>query len=335
MVRPLLTRLLPPHLDWIQVEITTSCNCLCIYCPSAVGRASLEPHHMRFESFKKLVPSFRNASMVHLQGWGEPLLHPDFFAMATLAKEADCLVGTTTNGMLLDADTICRILDTGIDLISVSLAGASRINDAVREGSEIQQILQSIRRIDRAKKERGLEKPIINIAYMLLRSHISELRKLPEILRGCGVCQIVISTLDFVPVSSLQREVVSESDSDGFEQLLSLLQEVDKACTELGIAFHCPVTTRATNPTCAENAQNALFVAADGSVSPCVYANLRLEGLQALRRAGVADRLTFGNIHEETLSEIWWKSPYRRFRNSLFTTNPPQACRNCPKLGRY
>jgi MoaA/NifB/PqqE/SkfB family radical SAM enzyme len=54
--------------------------------------------------------------MVHLQGWGEPLLHRQFFEIVARAKKAGCRVGTTTNGILLDRAEIGKLDESGIDI---------------------------------------------------------------------------------------------------------------------------------------------------------------------------------------------------------------------------
>ena len=98
-----LNPLLRPRLDWIQVEVTSYCNAACVYCPHTVYQGHWASRHLPLTTFAKLLPALARARLVYLQGWGEPLLHPDFFNMVALAKQAGCRVGTTTNGMLLDA----------------------------------------------------------------------------------------------------------------------------------------------------------------------------------------------------------------------------------------
>ena len=66
-----------PTLDWVQVEVTTSCNGSCIYCPRTLMSKHWKNRHMPIELFYELVSFLRHTHLVYLQGWGEPLLRND------------------------------------------------------------------------------------------------------------------------------------------------------------------------------------------------------------------------------------------------------------------
>jgi MoaA/NifB/PqqE/SkfB family radical SAM enzyme len=78
---------------------------------------------MPIELFRKLITAFRKTALVYLQGWGEPFIHPQFIEMLQIVKEADCLVGTTTNGTLLSRETIEKMVSQGLDLIEFPWQG--------------------------------------------------------------------------------------------------------------------------------------------------------------------------------------------------------------------
>jgi len=205
-----LLLLFNPRLDWIQVEVSSFCNASCLYCPHTVFQHMWINQHMPLVAFQKLLPALSRAKLVYLQGWGEPFLNPDFFQMLKLAKEAECKVGTSTNGMLLDDKIIKQLIDIGIDVIAFSLAGIDENNDIVREGTRIKTVIDAIKSINREKRRAEVALPAINIAYMLLRSRIQDLLKMPSQLKELGINQIVISTLDFIP----NREMASRYQND-------------------------------------------------------------------------------------------------------------------------
>ncbi len=321
--------------DWIQVEVTTHCNAACIYCPRTVYRERWQDRHFSLEVFRKLAPAFRKTRHVHLQGWGEPFLNPHFFEMVAVAKSAGCNVGTTTNAMLLNRDRISLLLESGIDLVAVSLAGSGEENDRIRRGTNISRVLNAIRVLSEEKRRRGLQAPLIHIAYMLFRSGLQGLRDLLPLVRDLGVSTMVISTLDFVASEELMPEVLRPQDPSDYDRWRALLDEVAARGEEQGIGVHYhlphPAERRAN---CTENVQGALCISADGTVTPCVYTNLELPGCfyfagaekRAYRRAA------YGNAGAKPLSEIWRRREYREFRASFRKGDLSPQCRGCPKL---
>jgi radical SAM protein with 4Fe4S-binding SPASM domain len=69
--------------------------------------------------------------MICLTG-GEPLLHPDFFKIASRATELGFMCGITTNATLIDKDTAEKIYESGIRAVSVSLDGIREMHDWFR-----------------------------------------------------------------------------------------------------------------------------------------------------------------------------------------------------------
>jgi MoaA/NifB/PqqE/SkfB family radical SAM enzyme len=337
--------------DWIQVEITSDCNAACIYCPRTLYKDRWLDRHLPLETFKKLVPAFSEVRHVHLQGWGEPFLHPDFFEMVAIAKGAGCRVGTTTNGMLLNREKIEKVVKSKIDIIAFSLAGTGEENDRIRKGTRLAKVVEAMRALSEEKQRRRVETPAIHVAYMLFQSGIENLRNLPHLLEGCGVSDVVISFLDFIPCEELQSEVIAPATKAEHEELRSCLEEVKKEGRLLHLHVHHPLESMGEGKGectenvhgctenvhgCTENVQRAVCLASDGSVSPCVYMNMQVPGAcyvpQGEKRQ--YERMVFGNIQEKSLRKIWQERGYAAFRNSFRNGELSSHCVSCPKLGR-
>jgi MoaA/NifB/PqqE/SkfB family radical SAM enzyme len=324
-----------PRFDWIQVEITSDCQAACIYCPRTAYRDCWPNQYLPLDSFKKLEPAFAHSRMVHLQGWGEPFLHPDFFSMAAIAKAAGCRVGTTTNGMLLKPDLITRIVTVPLDTLAFSLAGTDSNNDKIRKGTNLRIVLETIRAVDREKKRVNSQKPFIHIAYMLFRSRIEDLDQLPSLLQGQGIDQVVISTLDFVSEPDLEFEIIRPTPTEEYKNLEQRLQDVVQAGLKKGLPIHFNLpSAQGRRRECTENVGRALCVASDGSVTPCVFTNLQIPGGEYLHQGKIKcyERLVFGNINLESLTDIWRKKDYRYFRGSFRHHHLASPCQGCPKF---
>ncbi|HTF98962.1 MAG TPA: radical SAM protein [Nitrospirota bacterium] len=326
MLSDFLRSLRAPAFDWIQVEVTSFCNASCNYCPHTVFRDAWTSRHMTLETFKRLTPAFKKTKLVYLQGWGEPFLNPDFFRMAGIAKHAGCRVGTTTNGIVLDKDTIDRIIRTGLDVLTFSLAHTEPCSDFIRTGARLDMVLAKIRMTAAAKRLAGADKPAVHVAYLLLRSNREEVKKLPELLKGLGVDQVVISTLDLPLSPELEREAFFPRTEEEYEELQSVLEAVRIEGEHAGIPIHYQIGYAGRRRVlCSENIEEAVVIAANGDVHPCVFMNLSAPDAQP-------DRLTFGNINNQPLDDIWRTKAYRRFRKSFYQDRLSPRCLRCSKM---
>jgi MoaA/NifB/PqqE/SkfB family radical SAM enzyme len=347
----------PFKLDWIQIEVSSCCNASCVYCPAALFRDQEVNRHMSLETFKKLVPAFSKTKMIHLQGWGEPLLNPDFFEMLRLATAPGLQVGTTTNGTCLDGDMVERLVRSGIDTVGFSLASVGDHNDGIRKGTKIENVLESLREVKRIKEALSVSNPSVHIAYMLLRSGLDELARLPDIFQGLGLDQIVISTLDFVLSPELAGEQLLPADESEYQDLKERLDFVVRSGQERGLHIHYRLATpvssdkpdlvalqdgemlspfvlsNAVRPACTENVLRSVFITANGDASPCVYSNIPAREAEYVKH-GVAktyQRLTFGNVNHQSLEAIWRSRPYAAFRRAYQRRDFEGLCADCVK----
>jgi len=324
-----------PHLDWIQVEISSYCNARCTYCPHYAFRANWQSRLLSLEVFQNLVAAFGKTRLVYLQGWGEPFMHPHFFEMLKIAKAAGCAVGTTTNGTLLDRKMVEKLVEQGLDVIGFSLAGVNEKNDQIRQGTQIRKVLRCIEEIRRTKEKYGTENPEIHIAYMLLRSGLDDLLKLPEFLRNSGAAQTVVSSLSYVVSPEMEREAVLASGEAEYLELKERLLEVKQEAVKQGADIHFHMVSPQQNYfSCSENIPKAVVVGSDGSLAPCVMKQIPLRGVNYHIINGqkhLQQNLSFGNMQQQSLKSIWHQEDYRLFTRQFRSGNTPAACRNCLK----
>lgn len=341
--------------DWLQVEVSSQCHASCVYCPTAIYRQNNSNLLMEMETFQKLVPAFSQTRLVYLQGWGEPFLNPHFFEMVRMAKTAGCQVGMTTNGMFVNDDKLLEIANSGVDIVTLSLAGCLETNDAIRKGTRLAQVLKITQRLKQLKEQNGRTGPDVHIAYMLLRSGLEEVEQLPRLLEGSGVSQVVISTLDFIPSPNLEAEALIPSSQEEYTGLRARLDGVVAAGKRSGIDIYYQLVAPGNNeivdanstpgeldftvllpvsqPSCTENIQRSAFVSASGDVSPCVFTHLPVKSAEELasKMGKLYQPMIFGNVHEHPLEAIWQSKGYRAFRHSHRAHALQANCRCCLK----
>lgn len=321
-----------PWLDWIQIEITSRCNAACIYCPRTVYSSDWINRELPWDTFMSLAPIFAKTKMVHLQGWGEPLLHQRFFDMVSTAKRAGAQVGTTSNGMLLNDQNIDRLIASGIDTVALSLAGTEEKNDRIRSGTQIRKVLQAAAQLHLRKTALRTDSPKVNVAYLLLRSQLADIEGIIPMFQGKGLNNIIISTLDFVPGPELEGESLIPRTESEYNEIKLILDRLVRDGERAGLSIHYQLASPEPQvPGCPENVERALFISADGSVSPCAFTNIPASGLYWREGKGCAyNRMLFGSIKDSSVPVIWLSRRYSEFRNS-FTASPEAFCRTCPK----
>jgi MoaA/NifB/PqqE/SkfB family radical SAM enzyme len=329
-----LARWLAPRLAWLQIEVTSHCNAGCRYCPHTLYRQDWQARHLPWPVFQSLVPVFRRTDLVYLQGWGEPLLHPDFFSMVALARQAGCRVGTTTNATLLTEEVIHRLVASGLDILAFSLTGLGARHDYWRAGTSFQHVMAALRGVAQEKRRQGRETPQVHVAYLLLRSGLGDLADLPQALSGLGISQVVVSTLDLVASPELRPEAWKLASPAELQELSQQLAAVVQAGAQRGLTIHPPVLALGPPPVCPENILRAAVISAQGDVAPCVYRNLPSQRGYSYQHhlPQPLPTVHFGNIQEQPFWTIWQQQAYRAFRRAWSQGQPPAACRSCLRI---
>jgi len=103
------------------VETTNYCNLHCIMCNRDLMTRKLG--HMEFSCFKKIVDeSATFLDRMELQMWGEPLMNPEIFKFIDYSKSKNVkVVRLSTNGILLGKENSRRIIDSKVDVLTISL----------------------------------------------------------------------------------------------------------------------------------------------------------------------------------------------------------------------
>lgn len=315
------------EIGFLQVEISSYCTGKCVYCPHTVSAGNWKSRYMKSETFANLWPLMCRASRVHLQGWGEPFLHPHFMDFTKLALRAGCQVSTTTCGLYMNEAVALQIVDSGIDVIAFSLAGTSTLSNKARDGIPFDQVANAVQLLQSVRKSRQAVHLEIHLAYLLLASNLTALWDLPELMNDWGVHATIISTLEY-NISSPQfaSEAFLPHELDKIQAARAVINDITVKARATGKEIYASLPDPAPSLQCREQAQNSLYVDAEGVISPCVFLNIPTKEQSPGQKTK-----TFGSVNVEKPLTIWAKSEYRAFREALGTPNPDRVCENCSK----
>ncbi len=340
-----------------QIEVTSRCNLRCVMCPVTVLAERWPALDLPWESFERISRAFERTKWVYLQGWGEPLLHRRIFDMIALAKSAGCQVGFTTNATRLTHKAGERLLDLGLDILAVSIAGATKhTHEAIRVGSNFERLVEALRRFVGQKAQRKSTLPKVEIFFLMTTANLAELPRAVELAAALGADELVATNLDYVITPQLD-ELRAFASSPPARAYREAMEEARTLARRLGVGFRPYPLEPREMAVCDLNPLKILFISADGSVSPCVYTALtgQTEIPRFFDGKPVSIRpVRFGNVNKQDLMQIWESPAYRAFRRqfterllatarmafgavggarvSAQEAPAPQPCRTCPKL---
>ena len=311
-------------LDCVQVEVSSVCPGRCVYCPHSTRAGVWRSRHMADATLAALWPLFRQAGRVHLQGWGEPLLHPRFLDYAAFARRAGCRVSSTSCGLRMDEALATGLVDSGIDILAFSLAGTDEASNGIRTGVPFARVCEAIRTLQTVRKARLGVHLEIHIAYLLLADRMEAVLDLPELMADLGVHAAVVSTLDLVALPEHAALALAPHETEKRAAAKDLLEKAAARAAALELGFHYALPGPSPAPGCRENVARTLYVDADGALSPCIYSNLPTD-------EALPERRILGRANESDPFQTWKGPRFEAFRNALTQGRPELPCVDCAK----
>lgn len=259
---------------------------------------------MSFETFETIAKYFKNVNLVHLQGWGEPLLHERIFEMIEIAKQTS-EVSITTNGMLLNTETCDRLLKLEIDYVAISVAGATpSIHENIRRKTVFAKLIENTHRLIKKRKD----KPKVIFTFLMNSKNIQDLPSLVDLGSRVGVDEIIATNLDYIFDEITDNLKVFSCDRVD-SRYRDILKKALMVARKRNIRFSARPLTLEEVPECDARPTDSLVISAEGDLYPCVYLSLPFERIPRIFCGNYVEvgKPYFGNV-----SDFWksWNSKY-------------------------
>lgn len=262
---------------FIQIEPTTRCNFTCGFC---AGR-HLPQTDLDFELFRGLVDQLKNPLHIELQGEGEPLLHPQFFAMTDYVRMRfpSVKISTITNGSLFTDDNIDRLLNTRINSLMVSLESPDELAFQHIRGGKLERVKRGVKKLMQRKRDTASAFPSVGLTVTLLQSTCERLEAIADLydeleLDGGILLQPLQTMRTYTQFYSAETaaEILSREKVQVVNQIIASsvdlrlkLQEYQKQSH-----FYADLYRSTQNQTCPW-LENGLYLAADGALMSCCF----------------------------------------------------------------
>lgn len=329
---------MPPAVElprFVQIEPVGQCNLRCRMCPIALRPESAPgqpPALMDVALFERLIDQFGALEELHLQGLGEPLMHPRFFDMVAYAARRGIRVSTNTNMTLMTERRAAECVASGLHTLHASLDGAhAGTFEAIRLRASFSKVLRNLRRLVCARQAARSALPHLKLVAVLMRSNLAELTDLVRLAANEGFESLSVQQLchDFseasLPHQYRPMRAFIDSASLRAEDHAATQRQFDAAQVEaqrLGIALRLPRLTPRRHAADVPGRQRCdwpwrgAYISYDGRAMPCCM-------------VATPDRINFGSMAAQGVEEVWNGAAYTAFRDRLSSTSPPSVCSGC------
>jgi MoaA/NifB/PqqE/SkfB family radical SAM enzyme len=270
--------------EQVTISITEECPNRCLHCalPDTRNKASLSS-----DTVKNAIDQCLDlgTTFIIFDG-GEPLLYAGLEELITYVDREKAIAGMFTSGVGLTPEKARSLRAAGLDMISVSLDSATEAGHDHMRGRP--GVFRAALDAVRFSLDAGL---LVNIYVVLSPLNIGELEDFYSLAKDLGVHEI--SFFEIVPTGRWldhEKDVLSEADLRRFDGF------VEWAGRQEGPrVFAIPHVLRKTG--CFAG-RKWMHITPQGDVNPCACMPL-----------------VVGNIHRETIADIW-----KKLRgNSVFT----------------
>jgi MoaA/NifB/PqqE/SkfB family radical SAM enzyme len=338
------------HLAKVYIEPTNRCN---LDCRTCMRHSWDEPFgQMSSETFERILDSleeFSRPPTIFFGGLGEPMAHKHTIEWVALAKELGGQVEMITNGTLLDKDRARDLIAAGLDMLWVSIDGATPESYLdVRLGNELPRVIENLSYLRKIRPGGHHPWPMIGIAFVAMKSNIHEMPDVISLGRSLGAKRFMVTNVlpyseemqdemlykgtlrnitylpsPWLPKLSLPRMDLNENTRDAFLKALDSGCNVELAGYNLGGA----------NDVCTFIESGAIAIDWRGDVSPCPpLSHNHISYLHGYKRK--SRRHVVGNINEQKLKSIWMDPDYITYRERVhsYAFAPCTPCGGCELL---
>lgn len=292
----------------LLIEPSNYCNFRCIQCFQSLKTENYLTQNrglMDMGLYREIIRQMQlwkgdKLKVLKLSLYGEPFTNPDFGEMLKIAKEANIAerIETTTNISLLTPELCRQLVEYEIDYIRVSIYAGNQeryIKITNCPNVDINDIWEKLKSIQDMKMTLKREKPFVSAK--MLDTYTAENAEFLAFFSDVSD-EVYIDK----PHNWIATEEKSFIGSLYQDQGKEFLEELKNTLSDR-IACTMPFTT--------------LAVRSDGSVSPCCI--------------DWVGETNIGNIHEESLQEIWEGDRMFEFRKMQLENRKYEnkSCSNC------
>jgi MoaA/NifB/PqqE/SkfB family radical SAM enzyme len=224
----------------VQIDLTNNCNNNCIGCwcnSPLLEEKALSPVEKRqalpLGLIKELLEELSEIGTkeVYFSGGGEPFIHPEIMEILAYTKKKGFTCYVNTNFTLLDKERIKRLIDLGVEHLTVSTWAATPQTYALthpnKNAEVFKVVIENLKFLNKVKRKI----PYIKLYNVIFNLNYQELKEMITLAKETGAESVEFTLIDTIPgktdrlllnpaqIEELQRtarEITGGLDKNGY-----------------------------------------------------------------------------------------------------------------------
>jgi radical SAM protein with 4Fe4S-binding SPASM domain len=337
----------------VTLDITYICNLKCEMCPQAIDFEKKPASNLlkQYKSRKELTTAqiftlIDNCADFGVKVFtitgGEPFLRKDMMSIIEHVKAKGLECNLLTNGMLIKPEMCTRLVELGVEKITISVDGPEHVHNVIRKHPQsFQKLTETVKTIQAEKQRLNKNLPYLAFSNTISSSNAAHMSELMDVAGKYGV-NVNFGYLYYVSdeMEAKTAKILKIEQVKGEDQNMPVaLKQIDPVLIGQQIAKvrekeHEHGVKANFNPDITpEQVKKRYEDDYEAYVDKCFYAwhHARVNPYGDVYACGPIS-LSMGNIQDEPLSSVWNNVKFRQFRTLLRKERIFPKCTKCCAL---
>jgi len=290
-------------------ELTHRCPLHCVYCSNPLEMQSRQ-NELSTETWSRVFKEAAAAGVLQVDfTGGEPLARADIIELVRAARASGLYVNLITSGLPMDETKLGALVEAGLDHIQLSFQGARE--EIANEISGTKSHAHKLSVLEWLKQQRVA----VTLNFVIHRRNINQLEEMLAIAESSSATRIEFANVQYYGWAFANRENLLPTREQVSNSVEFMKREQERLKGRIRIEFVVPdYYAKYAKPCMGGWGRKLLLITPSGDALPC-------------HAAQVIPGLTFENVKDRSLREIWEKSvAFQKFRGEDWMQEPCKTC---------
>ena len=221
----------------LQLVLTNKCNLRCVMCNFHNYDWSF--NKTQLEQLKRLIPYLE---LLIWQG-GEVFLSKDFMGLFDLASNNNVKQTIITNALLINDSIAEKIVQNNVSL-AISIDDIEKEGyEKIRKGGKFENLISNLKLLNTLKNKNKISNFNMQLSVVIMKSNYNKLDRFLDFAKTYGFSSIELNPINLSNNNYEEQIFFPRSDYDKIEYINSVLPDIYKKATKLGIKINSAIPT--------------------------------------------------------------------------------------------